>query len=99
MFADPNFMGNPKQVDRLCDLLKEQDLNMEFCALVRADAMATRPQLVKKMCQVGIRRFEMGIESPNVKDLSQQRRCNNRVHGEAVGTYVKTAAEQGEHLL
>ena len=33
MFADPHFMGNPKQVDRLCDLMMEHDLNMEFCAL------------------------------------------------------------------
>jgi radical SAM superfamily enzyme YgiQ (UPF0313 family) len=96
MFADPNFMGNPKQVDRLCDLLMEHDLNMEFCALVRADAMATRPQLVKKMCQVGIRRFEMGIESPNVKDLkSTKKGVTNRVHGEAVRNIRENGGRAG----
>jgi radical SAM superfamily enzyme YgiQ (UPF0313 family) len=96
MFADPNFMGNPKQVDRLCDLLMEHDLNMEFCALVRADAMATHPKLVKKMCQVGIRRFEMGIESPNVKDLkSTKKGVTNRVHGEAVRSIRENGGRAG----
>jgi radical SAM superfamily enzyme YgiQ (UPF0313 family) len=96
MFADPNFMGNPKQVDRLCDLLMEHDLNMEFCALVRADAMATHPQLVKKMCQVGIRRFEMGIESPNVKDLkSTKKGVTNKVHGEAVRNIRENGGRAG----
>jgi radical SAM superfamily enzyme YgiQ (UPF0313 family) len=96
MFADPNFMGNPKQVDRLCDLLMEHDLNMEFCALVRADAMATRPQLVKKMCKVGICRFEMGIESPNSKDLkSTKKGVTNRVHGEAVRNIRENGGRAG----
>ena len=96
MFADPNFMGNPKQVDRLCDLLMEHDLNMEFCALVRADAMATHPQIVKKMCQVGIRRFEMGIESPNFKDLkSTKKGITNRVHGEAVRNIRENGGRAG----
>jgi hypothetical protein len=96
MFADPNFMGNPKQVDRLCSLLMEHDLDMEFCALVRADAMAARPELVKKMCQVGIRRFEMGIESPNVKDLkSTKKGVTNRVHGEAVRNIRENGGRAG----
>jgi len=74
----------------------EHDLNMEFCALVRADAMATRPQLVKKMCQVGIRRFEMGIESPNVKDLkSTKKGVTNRVHGEAVRNIRENGGRAG----
>ena len=80
MFADPNFIGNPRQVERLCDLLMEHDLNIEFGALVRADAMANHPQIVKKMCQAGIVKFEMGIESPNVKDLkSTKKRCSYKV--------------------
>jgi prepilin-type processing-associated H-X9-DG protein len=79
MFADPNFMGNPKQVDRLCDLLMKHDLNMEFCALVRVDAMASHPKIVKKMCEV-VYRFEMGIESPYIKDLkSTKKGTTNKV--------------------
>jgi radical SAM superfamily enzyme YgiQ (UPF0313 family) len=115
MFADPNFMGNPKLVNHLCDLLMEHDLNndlnMEFCALVRADAMAMHPQIVKKMCQVGIRRFEMGIESPYIKDLkSTKKGTTNKVHIEAVrnirenggragGTFVIGLPEQTEEEI
>jgi radical SAM superfamily enzyme YgiQ (UPF0313 family) len=96
MFADPHFMGNPKQVDRLCDLMMQHDLNMEFCALVRADAMAAHPEIVKKMCQVGIRRFEMGIESPNTKDLkSTKKGTTSKVHGEAVKNIRKNGGRAG----
>jgi radical SAM superfamily enzyme YgiQ (UPF0313 family) len=111
MFADPNFMGNPKQVDRLCDLMMKHDLKMEFCALVRADAMASHPQIVKKMCQVGITRFEMGIESPYIKDLkSTKKGTTNKIHVEAVknirenggragGTFVIGLPEQTEEEI
>jgi radical SAM superfamily enzyme YgiQ (UPF0313 family) len=96
IFADPNFMGNPNRVDRLCDLLMEHDLNMEFCALVRADAMAKSPEIVKKMCRAGILKFEMGIESPNSKDLkSTKKGITNRVHGEAVRNIRKNGGRAG----
>jgi radical SAM superfamily enzyme YgiQ (UPF0313 family) len=96
MFADPHFMGNPKQVDRLCDLMMAHDLNMEFCALVRADAMAAHPDIVKKMCQVGIRRFEMGIESPNAKDLkSTKKGITSKVHGQAVKNIRENGGRAG----
>jgi radical SAM superfamily enzyme YgiQ (UPF0313 family) len=96
MFADPHFMGNPKHVERLCDLMAKHDLNMEFCALVRADAMAAHPQIVKKMCQVGIRRFEMGIESPNAKDLkSTNKGITSKVHSEAVKTIRENGGRAG----
>lgn len=96
MFVDPNFMGNPKQVGHLCDLLMEHDLNMEFGALVRADAMAAYPQIVKKMCQVGIRRFEMGIESPYSKDLkSTKKGITCRVHSEAAKNIRENGGRAG----
>ncbi|XHH08627.1 MAG: B12-binding domain-containing radical SAM protein [Candidatus Bathyarchaeia archaeon] len=96
MFADPHFMGNPKQVDRLCNLMMEHDLNMEFCALVRADAMAANPDIVKKMCKVGIRRFEMGIESPNAKDLkSINKGVTSKMHGQAVKNIRENGGRAG----
>ena len=92
MFADPNFIGNPRQVERLCDLLMQHDLNIEFGALVRADAMANHPQIVRKMCQAGIVKFEMGIESPNVKDLQSTRKgVATKFHKQA----VKNVRENG----
>ncbi|MBN1244830.1 cobalamin-dependent protein [Candidatus Bathyarchaeota archaeon] len=96
IFADPNFMGNPSGVDRLCDLLMEHDLSIEFGALVRADAMAKHPEIVKKMCRAGIVKFEMGIESPNSKDLkSTKKGITNRVHGEAVRNIRENGGRAG----
>jgi hypothetical protein len=96
VFADPNFMGNPNRVNRLCDLLMEHDLNIEFCALVRADAMAKSPEIVKKMCGAGIIKFEMGIESPNSKDLkSTKKGITIRVHGEAVRNIRENGGRAG----
>ena len=96
IFADPNFMGNPSGVDHLCDLLMEHDLNIEFGALVRADAMAKYPEIVKKMCRAGIVKFEMGIESPNSKDLkSTKKGITNRVHGKAVQNIRENGGRAG----
>jgi radical SAM superfamily enzyme YgiQ (UPF0313 family) len=108
MFADPNFIGNPRVVERLCDLLMKHDLNIEFGALVRADAMANHPEVVKKMCQAGIVKFEMGIESPNAKDLKSTRKgVATKFHkqatknirengGRAGGTFVIGLPDQTE---
>jgi len=82
--CDPNFMGIPSRVERLCDLLRPHELNMDFCALVRPDNIARHPKIVKKMCEVGILYFEMGIESPNGKDLeSIKKGISSKVHREA----------------
>jgi len=85
IFADPNFMGNPERVGRLCDLLQEHDLDITFSAMVRSDYMARNPEIVKKMCEAGIISFEMGIESPNPKDLNSTKKgLTTKVHREAV---------------
>ncbi len=111
MFADPNFIGNARQVERLCDLLMEHDLNIEFGALVRADMMANNPHIVQKMCQAGIVKFEMGIESPNSKDLQSTKKGvatkfhkqavkNIRAHGgRAGGTFVIGLPDQTEEEI
>jgi len=111
IIADPNFIGNPSRVEKLCELLIEQELDMEFCALVRTDQMARHPQMVKKMCEAGILYFEMGIESPNVKDLNSTRKgITTKVHVEAVrnirnhggsagGTFVIGLPDQTEEEI
>ncbi|HSQ48595.1 MAG TPA: radical SAM protein, partial [Candidatus Deferrimicrobiaceae bacterium] len=111
MFADPNFIGNARQVERLCDMLVEHDLNMEFGALVRADMMANNPRIVQKMCKAGIVKFEMGIESPNVKDLASTRKgVATKSHKQAVknireyggragGTFVIGLPDQTEEEI
>ena len=97
MFADPNFIGNARQVERLCDLLLEKhDLNIEFGALVRADMMANNPRIVQKMCKAGIVKFEMGIESPNSKDLqSTKKGVATKFHKQAVENIRENGGRAG----
>ena len=96
MFADPNFIGNVRPVERLCDLLMEHDLNIEFGALVRADMMANNPRIVQKMCKAGIIKFEMGIESPNVKDLeSTKKGVATKFHKKAVQNIRQNGGRAG----
>ncbi|MFH0897090.1 MAG: radical SAM protein, partial [Candidatus Bathyarchaeota archaeon] len=96
IFADPNFMGNPKRVGHLCDLLQKYDFNIEFSALVRADNMAVNPEIVKKMCEVGITSFEMGIESPNPDDLKSTRKgITTKVHRDAVRNIRENGGRPG----
>jgi len=98
--TDPNFMGSPERVERLCDLLAEHRFDIRFGIKARADSVARYPDIVRKMVGVGIEGFEMGIESPNMKDLQfvskgirtdvHVRAVNNikRWGGNAGGTFV-----------
>ena len=110
-FTDPNFMGNPERVAHLCNLLQKHDLNTKFTAMARSDSMARNPEVVKKMCEVGIIGFEMGIESPSLKDLkSTKKGITTEVHREAVrnirenggtagGTFVIGLPDQTEEEI
>lgn len=111
MFTDPNFIGYPDRVSRLCELLMESNLNVKFHAILRPNIMATHPELVKKMCDAGILWYEMGIESPNLKDLKQTKKgISNKIHREAVrniranggsagGTFVIGLPDQTEEEI
>jgi radical SAM superfamily enzyme YgiQ (UPF0313 family) len=72
--TDPNFMGSPKRIDRLCDLLHEHQLDVRFSVLVRADSVVRNPELVAKMCENGILNYEIGIESPKAEDLRNMKK-------------------------
>lgn len=67
--TDPNFMGSPRRIDHLCDLLHEYNLDIRFSVLVRADSIVRNPRIIEKMCKNGILNYEMGIESPKAEDL------------------------------
>lgn len=69
LIGDPHFMHDPKRVDRMCDLLQENEIHANFTVMVRPDAVAKYPQTIKRMCECGIIAYEIGIESPNQKDL------------------------------
>ena len=68
--TDPHFMGDPKRIDHLCDLLQKHGLDIVFSVMTRVDSISRRPELVKKMCSSGILSYELGFESPNQKDLN-----------------------------
>jgi len=74
LVVDPNFMGDPERIDRLCDLLQEHKLNIRFSVMTRVDSIAKYPQLIKKMCDNGFLDYELGIESPKLKDLKNTRK-------------------------
>lgn len=69
LVVDPNFMGDPERIDLLCDLLHEHKLDIRFSVMTRADNVAKHPQLIRKMCDNGFLDYELGIESPKLKDL------------------------------
>lgn len=73
--TDPNFMGDPKKVDRLCDLLQRYKLDMALSVMTRVDAIVRHPELVKKMCDNGILYYELGLESSNQRDLNDTKKC------------------------
>jgi anaerobic magnesium-protoporphyrin IX monomethyl ester cyclase len=109
--TDPHFLGKPALVERLCDLLAEHKLDIRFGVKVRADAVAKHPEIVRKMIAVGIEGFEMGIESPNMKDIeSVSKGLSTDVHihavnnikkygGNAGGTFVIGLPEQTEDQI
>ncbi|MBE0511808.1 radical SAM protein [Candidatus Bathyarchaeota archaeon] len=74
LVVDPNFMGNPETIDRLCDLLHKNKLDIRFSVMTRVDSVAKHPRLIKKMCDNGILDYELGIESPNLRDLKNTRK-------------------------
>ncbi len=94
--TDPHFMGRPRYVEQLCDLLAQNELDVKFIAKVRPDTMAKFPEIVRKMIAVGIDCFEMGIESPNEKDLeSTSKGIEPGVHLKAVENIKKWGGNPG----
>jgi radical SAM superfamily enzyme YgiQ (UPF0313 family) len=94
--TDPQFMGKPKLVEQLCDMLAQDKLDIRFIAKVRPDMMAKFPKIVRKMIDVGIDSFEMGIESPNMKDLkSTLKGIKADLHAKAVNNIKKWGGSPG----
>jgi len=74
LVTDPHFMGNPKKIDRLCDLLQKHKLDITFSVMTRVDSIVRHPELVRKMCDSGILSYELGFESPNQRNLNDIRK-------------------------
>jgi len=100
LFGDPHFMGAPRIADRICDLLIDADMDIEFTAMVRADTIARFPETAEKMVRAGIIGYCLGLESPAEGDLGKTKkgitpeaqheaiRILRRNHAVAGGTFV-----------
>jgi len=94
--TDPHFMGKPELVEQLCDLLAQHDLDIRFGVKVRPDSVAKHPEIVQKMIAVGIEGFEMGIESPNMRDInSTSKGLKTDVHVKAVNNIKRWGGNAG----
>ena len=73
--SDPNFGGDPRIAEELCDRLIEfrrrSPIDLHFFISVRTSTIASRPRLVKKMVQAGMDYVFVGMESPRDEDLKE----------------------------
>ena len=71
--ADPNFGGNPRIAEELCDRLIEyraqRGVDLNFFVSVRTTTIANNRRLAMKMIQAGIDYLFVGMESPRNQDL------------------------------
>lgn len=96
IFGDPHFMGKPKLVEPLCDMLIDADMDIVFTIMVRADSIAKNPNIVKKMVDAGIVGYCMGIETPDQGGLNKTKKgINNKIQQEAVRLLRKNHAVAG----
>jgi len=94
--TDPHFMGKPKLVEQLCDILAQHKLDIRFGVKVRPDSVAKHPEIVRKMIAVGIEGFEMGIESPNMRDIkSTSKGLKTDVHVKAIDNIKRWGGNAG----
>ena len=96
IWGDPHFMGKPALVDKLCDLLIEEDMDMIFTAMLRSDTVARHPDTVKKMVKAGIIGYCMGIETPYEGDLgATKKEISNEIQRKAVRNLRENHAVAG----
>jgi hypothetical protein len=89
-------MGKPKLVEQLCDLLSQHELDIRFGVKVRPDSVAKHPDIVRKMISAGIDGFEMGIESPNMRDInSTSKGLKTDIHVKAVNNIKRWGGNAG----
>lgn len=96
LIGDPHFMGGPRKVDQLCDMLIDADMDIEFTAMVRADMIAKHPKTVEKMVRAGVVGYCMGMESPAEDDLGTTKKgISNKIQREAVRVLRRNNAVAG----
>lgn len=73
-FVDSNLTSWPEQTEKLCDLMIERRLDVEWSCYARVDNLARRPGLAAKMHQAGCVAVYFGIESGDDSILRAMRK-------------------------
>jgi len=76
-FYDDNFTANRERVRELCQLIKQENLGIDWVTQVRSD-IAREPDLLKFMEQAGCRFFFIGFESINDETLKAMHKSQTR---------------------
>jgi len=76
-FYDDNFTANRSRVQKLCDLLDKESLDIIWVTQVRSD-IARDPELLKRMERSGCRVFFIGFESINDETLKAMHKSQTR---------------------
>jgi anaerobic magnesium-protoporphyrin IX monomethyl ester cyclase len=70
LFVDDNFTANMKRVEKICDLIIEEGIKLDFICQSRIDVIKNNPNVIRKMSKAGFWLFFLGIESFNQKSLN-----------------------------
>ena len=76
-FYDDNFVANKGRIEKLCDLLLSENIDISWSAQVRSD-IARSPELCAKMRKAGCRTFYIGFESINDETLKALNKSQSR---------------------
>ena len=93
-FYDDNFVANKGRIDKLCDLLLSENIDISWSAQVRSD-VASNPQLLSKMKKTGCRTFYIGFESINDESLKAMNKSQTRSDIEKA---IKVIHERGINI-
>lgn len=75
---DANFLTNVKRVEKICDLMIEENLtNFKIAIETRIGDVIRAEGIMDKLRKVGLRKVGLGIESPNVKTLELMKKKND----------------------
>ena len=79
LVADPDIMGDPQHLEGILGALSEFQETLRhkisFNAMVTCRRVSKYPEIMKKMCEAGINKFCMGIESPSDEDLKRTKKA------------------------